>query len=496
VTLASQLPALQVIVPLLTAPVAAFLRPRHLAWAAATLASLMAFGIAVQLAITTGDGSVQRYDMGGWPAPYGIELAIDSLGALILLIITGASTLALIAGRGAIDAEMEEHRQPLFYAAWLMVVAGLSGIAITGDAFNVFVFMEISSLATYILIAGGTDRRSLTAVFKYLVMGTIGATFYLIGVGLIYMMTGTLNFADMEARIGDVGHIAPVHLAAAFIIVGLALKAAMFPLHVWLPNAYAYAPNAVTAFIAACSTKVAILVLLRFDFFVFMGNIADHATQFALFVGPLAVLGILFGSGVAIFESNLKRMLGYSSVAQLGYILLGASFVDRAGLMAGILHMFNHALAKGALFLGIVALGYRLTRFDRSDLQGIARRMPWTMTAFTIAAFSLIGVPGTAGFISKWYLVTAAFAQGTLGIALVAVIIASSLMAVIYLWRVLEPAWFGTPSHDTAQAREAPLGVLAIVWIGAALNVWFGLFPAFPVGMAEVAANELMSHLP
>ncbi|MBX3705795.1 MAG: monovalent cation/H+ antiporter subunit D family protein [Pseudomonadales bacterium] len=501
-SLEAHIPALPVIVPLLAAPIAAYLRPRHLAWAAATLASIASFAIAVLLALATRDGSIHRYAMGGWPAPFGIELAIDSLGALVLLIITGASTLAIIAGRETIERDIEPHRQPLFYAAWLMVVAGLAGIAITGDAFNVFVFMEISSLATYVVIAAGSDRQALTAVFKYLIMGTIGATFYLIGVGFVYMMTGTLNFADMQARLADIPYVAPVHLAAAFIIVGLALKAAVFPLHAWLPNAYAHAPHAVTAFIAACSTKVTILVLLRFDFVVFMGNIAEHATQFALFVMPLALLGILFGSGVAIFETNVKRLLGYSSIAQLGYILLGASFVDRAGLLASVLHIFNHALAKGALFLAIVALGHHLTRFEIRDLHGIGRRMPWTLGAFSIAALSLVGVPGTAGFISKWYLIVAAFGQGSLGLVLVGVIVASSLMAVVYLWRILEPAWFAAAdpvaagAADDKRVGEAPVGVLAVVLLAAALNVWFGLVPAFPLELAGHAADELLRHVP
>jgi multicomponent Na+:H+ antiporter subunit D len=495
VTFDAHLPALAVILPLLGAPVAAFLRPRHTAWAATTLTSAMTFAVAVALALTVADGSILRYQVGGWAPPFGIELVIDSLGGLVLLIVTGASTLALLAGRETIARDIEAHRQPLFYAAWLMVVAGLCGIAITGDAFNVFVFMEISSLATYVLIAGGTDRRALTAVFKYLIMGTIGATFYLIGVGFIYMMTGTLNFADMEARLGDVSHVAPVHLAAAFIIVGLGLKAAMFPLHAWLPNAYAYAPNAVTAFIAACSAKVTLLVLLRFDFFIFMGNMTEHALEFTAFIMPLAVLGILFASGVAMFENNVKRLFGYSSVAQLGYILLGASLLERTGLTAAMLHMFNHALAKGALFLAIVAIGHHLARYEIRDMAGIAQRMPWTLGAMTLAGLSLIGVPGTAGFISKWYLVTAAFHQETFGIALVVVIIVSSLMAVVYLWRVLEPAWFGTPAAPAETAREAPLGVLAVVWLATGLNVWFGFAPGLPLELAELAAAELVGHL-
>lgn len=494
-TLASHLPALQVVVPLLTAPIVAALRPRDLAWAAACIASTTAFAISAALtagalAVPAGEAMVS-YDMGGWPAPYGIELVIDSLSAVVLLLITGSSTLALIAGRRSVARDMEAHRQPLFYAAWLTAVAGLCGITVTGDAFNVFVFMEISSLATYVLIAGGSDRRALTSVFKYLITGTVGATFYLIGVGLIYMMTGTLNFADMEARIADAPAREPVLVAAGFITVGLALKAAVFPLHVWLPNAYAYAPHAVTAFIAASSTKVALYVLLRFDFMVFQHNLAEHAVQFATYLLPLAVVGVVFGSCVALFETHLKRMLGYSSVAQIGYIVLAAAMLDRGGVTAAVLHMFNHALAKGALFLAVVCMSHRLLSFEMSNLGGVGRYMPWTMAAFVIASASLVGVPGTAGFISKWYLVSAAFAQGPWGIALAAVILASSLLALAYLWRVLEPAYFAA-TPDTADARgDAPLAPLLVLWTAALANVYFGLVPEVPVELATRAAAIL-----
>ncbi len=436
-------PALQVVVPMLMAPLVVLLRPRGLAWAACTMTSVLTFAIAVQLVQGILAGGPASYLMGSWPAPYGIELKIDAFSALLLLVVTGASVFALISGRESLDGQIDTGRQPYFYAAWLLVLAGLSGIVVTADAFNIFVFMEISSLASYVLMAGGPDRRALPSVFKYLIMGTIGATFYLIGVGLIYMMTGTLNLDDMEFRIQAVADQRPILAAAGFITVGLALKAAIFPLHVWLPNAYTYAPHMVTAFLAACATKVSLYMLLRFDFFVFQGNLEGHEFQFAVYLMPLAILGILVGSAVAMFEKNIKRLLAFSSIAQIGYIMLGASLVTVPGLTASILHIFNHALAKGALFLAValfatVAAGLRL-----DDLEGIARRMPWTFGAFVVAALSLIGIPGTAGFISKWYLISAAMELGTAGMPLVAVILVSSLMAVVYVWRIVEAACFG-----------------------------------------------------
>lgn len=498
-SLTSQLPALQVVVPLLTAPLVILLRGSSLAWVAATAASIMAFLIAAALTLAVFDGTSVDYEMGGWPAPYGIQLHLDSFNALLLLLTTGASTLSLLGARSSIGALMGRDREPLFYAAWLVVLAGLCGIAITGDAFNVFVFMEISSLATYVLVAAGPERRALTAAFKYLIMGTIGATFYLIGIGMVYMMTGTLNFADLEVRIAEVEEQRPILVAAGFITIGLALKVAIFPLHVWLPNAYANAPHLVSAFIAACSTKIALYVLLRFDFFVFQGNLAGHAFQFSSFLAPLAVLGILVGSAVAVVEPNLKRMLAYSSIAQLGYILLGASFNDTAGMTAAITHMFNHGLAKGAFFLGVAALATQTVRLDRDGLAGLGRKMPWTAAAVVIAGASLVGVPGTAGFISKWLLLLAALEQGPIGMTAVVVIVAGSIAAFVYVWRIIEPLCLGQPETDHALHLQSAQGVppllLLALWLAALANLYFGLVPDLPVTLAGQAADELLRHL-
>ena len=492
------LPALQVVVPMLVAPLVILLKPRGLAWAASTAASVLAFAIAIELTRMVLASGPISYAMGSWPAPYGIELRVDTLSALLLLVVTGASAITLASGRQSLDESIEAERQPLFFAAWLLALAGLAGIVIAGDAFNVFVFMEISSLASYVLIAGGPNRRALPAVFKYLIMGTIGATFYLIGIGLIYMMTGTLNLADMEFRIHEVADQRPILAAAGFITVGLALKAAIFPLHAWLPNAYTYAPHAVTAFLAACSTKVALYVLLRFDFFVFQGNLAGHAFQFAVYLMPLAVLGILVGSSVAMFEKNLKRLLAFSSVAQIGYMMLGASLVTVAGLSAGIIHIFNHALAKGALFLAVAAIAMVAPSLRIDDLRGIGRQMPWTSAALVVAGLSLIGVPGTAGFVSKWSLISASMELGAVGLPLVAVILISSLMAVVYIWRIVEAAYCGAAAGDAPPAPRRPVSpvLVTIVWVAALANIYFGLAPELPLTLARDAAGELLRHLP
>jgi multicomponent Na+:H+ antiporter subunit D len=490
--LLTQLPALQVVVPMLTAPILVLLRDARLAWLAAVVTSLMTLAISIALASSVLAGSTISYDMGAWAAPYGIELRVDALSAVLLLVVSGASTLALLAGRLSLAQQVGNERLPLFLAAWLLALAGLVGILVSGDAFNIFVFMEISSLATYILVAGGPERRALPAVFKYLITGTVGATFYLIGVGLVYMMTGTLNIADMELRLAELSDTNLIYVAAGFITIGLALKAAIFPLHAWMPNAYTYAPHIVTAFIAACSTKVSLYVLLRLDFFVFQPNLTGHESQFVLFLMPLAVLGILFGSIAAIFEQNLKRILAFSSVAQIGYILLGASLVSVAGFNAAVLHFFNHALAKSALFLAVACLALRFASLRLDQLGGAGRQMPWTLTAFAIAGLSLIGVPGTAGFVSKWALIIAVMQQGALGVALVALIVVSSLLAVIYVGRIVEQLWFGEPVEGAPAVKEAPLWPLAVTWFAVGLNIWFGLDAEIPGQLAAMAAEDFL----
>ena len=489
----AHLPALQVIVPMLMAPFVVLLRARSLPWAAATATSLLAFAIAIQLTLIVMGGNPVTYQMGSWAAPYGIELQVDALSALVLLIVTGASSVALIGGRDSLAAIISAEREPYFFAAWLLALAGMAGIVVSADAFNIFVFMEISSLASYVLIAGGPDRRALPATFKYLIMGTIGATFYLIGIGLIYMMTGTLNLGDMELRIHEVADQKPILAAAGFITVGLALKAAIFPLHVWLPNAYTYAPHMVTAFLAACATKVSLYVLLRFDFFVFQQNLAGHEFQFAAYLMPLAILGILVGSSVAMFERNIKRMLAFSSVAQIGYMMLGASLVTATGLTAATLHMFNHALAKGGLFLAVAAIAVIAAGYRLNDIAGLARRMPWTFAALVVAGLSLIGVPGTAGFISKWYLINAALELETGGVALVALILVSSLMAVVYVWRIVEAAYFGEPTEQ--RATSAPPALVIILWAVAIANIGFGVAPELPLSLSATAADILLGHV-
>ena len=350
------LPVLQVVVPLIAAPFCALLPWGRAAWVVTLGACWFALYAAIALLGQVHDGTIISYEIGGWAAPWGIEYRVDAVNAFVLLIVSAIGALVVPFARRSIEKELPAGQIPYFYSAFLLCVAGLLGITVTGDAFNVFVFLEISSLSSYAMIAMGKDRRALTASYQYLVMGTVGATFILIGIGLLYSMTGTLNMADLAERLPLVEQTRTVRVGFGFLTIGISLKLALFPLHLWLPNAYAYAPSVVTVFLAATATKVAVYMLLRFFFTVFGGAFSFELMQLDQVLLPLALIGIFTASVVAIFQSDVKRLLAYSSVAQIGYMILGISMASLTGVTAGLLHLFNHALMKGALFMAIWAV--------------------------------------------------------------------------------------------------------------------------------------------
>jgi len=486
----SHAPVLQITLPLLAAPLCfLFNRQLRVCWLIACAASFLSLGIAIHLYLQAQSGVIS-YELGGWAAPWGIEFVIDQLNAFILIIVSGFASIVLPYSWHSIQKEINLDQRGLYFTSMLLCLTGLLGMAITGDAFNLFVFLEISSLSTYALIAMGRDRRALASSFQYLIMGTIGATFILIGVGLLYALTGTLNMQDLSQRLEPLHDTRAIKVAYSFLMVGIGLKLAMFPLHLWLPNAYAFAPSVVTIFLAATATKVAVYALLRFLFSVFGFEFSFTLLQSEWIFIALGLLAMIVASIVAIFQHNVKRMLAYSSVAQIGYMLLGIGLLNVNGLTATLLHLFNHALIKGALFMALGAICYRIGNTEISNLGGIAKQMPWTIAAFFAGGLSLIGVPFTAGFVSKWYLILAALDKGW-WLIIVAIII-SSLLAVTYIFRVIETVYFKPRPENAPTVAEAPLGLLIPTWILVLLNVYFGTAAGLTSQYAGQTARMLL----
>ena len=478
----------------MAAPICLLLNRAKLVWLFSLLASGLAFVISILLLQQVMISGVISYELGGWQAPWGIEYRIDKLNAFLLLIISGMSTVVLVAAQTSIEKEIPKDKHIYFYVLYLLSLTGMLGIVATGDAFNVFVFLEISSLSAYALIAMGQKRQALWASYQYLIMGTIGATFILIAIGLMYQMTGTLNMQDLSQRLPEVAQTRTVFVSFAFLIVGVCLKLAMFPLHLWLPNAYAYAPSIVTAFFAATATKVAVYLLIRFTFSVFGFSFSFTTIPLQTLFMALGLIGIFIASTTAIYQNNVKHIFAYSSIAQIGYMIVGFSLSTAAGLSATLLHMFNHALMKGAIFLALAAVIYRVGNVELNNLRGLGRQMPLTMAAIVLGGLSLIGVPLTVGFVSKWYLLTALVEQGWWPVAVL--ILLGSMLAVVYVWRVVEIAYFKAPLDENIKFKEAPMSFLIPIWTLVIANIYFGIDTRLSVQVAQGAAQSLFGVSP
>ena len=480
-------PALAVVVPLCLSAFVAFLPWATPAWLLALAGTAVAFLSALVLHTLTLHGAEFSYALGNWPPPWGIEFIIDSPSTITLLVLTGLALIATIFARVALAREIATRDSGKAYAAWLLCCGGLNGLALTGDAFNLFVFLEISALSAVILVAlgAGTDRRALIGAYNYLVIGAVGATFYVIGVGFIYAVTGSLNLIDITNRLVLVDQNTVVMVGFGFMMAGLMVKSAIFPVHMWLPAAYAYAPSAVSVLLAAIATKVSLYVMARLLFGVFDGmpEMTGFTLQWVLM--PLALAGIFIGTLFAIYENDVKKLLAFSSVAQIGYIALGFAIATGAGVAAGFIHIINHAMIKGGMFLAVggfaVVLGRRI---GVENLAGLGRRMPITTTAFVICGLSLMGLPLTAGFISKFYLV-GALIEANLYAVLVLVLVSSAL-SVVYLWKMFEILW--NRGGDDSRLREHPM-LYVPLWIIALANIWFGVAPAPVIAGAVRAAT-------
>jgi multicomponent Na+:H+ antiporter subunit D len=439
-----------------------------------------------------------RYWLGGWRPPWGIEYVVDAMNAYLLIIVISIVILGLIYSRGNVRHEIEERKHVTFYTLVQLMAAGMYGITVTGDLFNMFIWLEIASLTAYALIAvaGG---RALRPAYNYVIMGSIGAVLNIFGVGWIYSVTGTLNFADMRLLLPLVYDSRAVQMGFAMIVVGVMIKAYIFPLHLWQPDVYTYAPSTISSMMASVHVKVMFYMLLRMFYSVFTLDFIRHYIGLDLLICWVAAIAILAGSIWAIKQRNLKRMLAYSSVSQMGYILLGLGLSPLSpwGLVGVAAHILNHAIGKGCLFMCAGAISQQEGLRDIRDFEGLGKKMPHVCAAFTIAALSMIGIPLTAGFASKLFLIVASLDAAQY--PFVAVLLLSGLLNLVYFWRVIDQMYFvkhkGT--ENAAEVRETgkslPLSMVAPILILASLCIIMGIIWLTNIPMPLI--NHILSNL-
>ncbi|MDZ5810142.1 proton-conducting transporter membrane subunit [Halorubrum sp. AD140] len=452
---------LAIAVPIVAAtlPIALGLRYDDVGWPIAAVATTAVVGIAAAIVAEVAVGGRFTHALGTYQPPIGIELVADRLSAAVLALIAVVSLATLAFSRVA------GPRGNPFYAAYLLLVAGLCGMALTGDLFNMFVFLEIVGITTYALIAADRSGASAYASLKYLVVGTVGASLYLVGVGYAFLATGTLNMVDMREQIlAQASYTDPLIQASyALIVAGLALKIALFPVHAWQPDAYQRAPDAVTAVVAALVSTTSAYALIRVSYTVF--TVDFLAANDAIATGLLVVSGtsILAGSVLAAMQSDLKRMFAYSSVAQFGMIGAAVALANETALLGGIVHLIGHGLLKFGLFLGVgtLALGYGIRRIE--DAASAAREAPFTAGAIALLGLGLVGIPPSVGFLGKWYIGVGAVEStmaggGAAGIAVAAVIFVSTLFTLSYVARLIERFYFAGVGIPGGHGGDAAAG--------------------------------------
>jgi multicomponent Na+:H+ antiporter subunit D len=441
-------------------------------------AAFLAVGCSILTLIKTLEEGVLRYSVGGWAPPIGIELVADPLSAFFLLVVNLVA--AVVLSQSVLNTKLASDTHTMsFQACQMLMLAGFSGIIGTGDLFNLFVFLELSALASYAVLGNGSGRAA-HSTFRYLIIGTIGASFYLFGLGFLYAETGSLNMGDVSRILALNGMGMPAQIAFSFIVIGIWLKMALLPLHQWLPDVYTDAPAMSTALVAPIGTKVAVYVLLRMLYGVFPGESALGILYEVLcWAGAVA---IIWGSVMAIPQNNFKRMLAYSSVAQIGYIVLGIGMATPFGFIGAVLHVFNHALMKACLFLFSARVESSGSGTDLDQFSSRVRlKFPVATACFTVAAISMIGLPPTAGFFSKWYLLLGSYSNGDW--IFIAVILVSSLLNAVYFFRLIEKLYLKTPESESAEdshgAQIRPsrknLGMLIFaisILISGLFNVW------------------------
>jgi len=430
------------------------------------------------------------YKVGAWEpvkgVPIGIYMVIDGLAVLMLLIV---NVVGFAVSLYSIHYMQKYTDKPRFYTLFLLMMAGMNGVVISGDLFNVFVFLEISAIASYALVAFGTEADELEAAFKYQVMGSVASGFILIGISVLYSLTGTLNMADMGKVILQQGRSDGVLFAGALFLMGFGLKAAVMPFHAWLPDAHPSAPAPISAMLSGVLIKaIGIYALCRIMFNVIGLNLTTSYILMAL--GALSMIAGVF---LAIGQWDMKRLFAYHSISQMGYVVMALGIGTPLGLLGGLFHLMNHATFKSLLFLNSGAVDYATDNRDLQKMGGLNQRMPVTGGTSLVASMSIAGIPPFNGFWSKLIIILAAVQAEYYALAALAVL--GSIMTLASFLKVQKYAFFGKLRPVWEKAREAPVSMCISMVMLAILCTGMGflLLPRVKEVLLDQAAEALLN---
>ncbi len=499
--LTDQFPILIIEVPLIAAalmPIIGYWR-RKWCMPFATLALSITSMIGYYLMLAVNKSGPISYHVGAWKPPFGIEIYFDHIAAFAFIIAL-FGLLIVIFSKNYAEHDLEEEKIPIFYTLVMLILTGMIGFTVTGDLFNLFVFMEVLSLSGYALIAISGQRLTAMASFKYLLVGAISSLSVLFGIAFLYSITGTLNMHDMAKmlEVARAPHVASV--ALTLFVLGFSVKAALFPLHIWLPDAHALAPSPVSAILSGLTVKMGIIGMIRIFFVIYGVHSAINVMPIMEILAWMAAAAIVFGAFFAFFQNDIKMMLAYSTISNIGYIILGLSVTpfdkskEAYALVGSLVHVFNHAMIKVLLFLCAGAIIYRTGSRKLSDLQGIGKKMPITLAAMSIGVISIVGIPPTCGFTCKWFIALGAMEGGKSLFA--ALLLFGALFIFAYYIKILNTAYFREPTEAIANVKEAPLSMLIPIVILAAgcLVLGAGTLGFVPLNFIKPAALALLGR--
>ena len=411
----------------------------------APLILLILSGIAVYFVNTYG---ILVYKVGGWVPPIGIAMVLDGLTAFMLVTV---NIVAFLVAMYSVNYMERFTSKWQFYTLFLLMLTGMNGLIISGDMFNLFVFLEISAVASYALVAFSTEKHELEAAFKYGVMGTIGSLLILLGIVFLYSYTSTLNMADMANVLAEKGPGNIVLMVTVLFLMGFGLKSALVPFHAWLPDAHPSAPAPISAMLSGVLIKsLGIYALCRIFYNVI--GITPEVSSILMFFGALSMVVGVF---LAIGQWDLKRLLAYHSISQIGYVVLAIGIGTPLAILGGLFHLFNHSMFKSLLFLNSGAVEYATGTRDLKEMGGLMKRMPVTGTTTLIASMSIAGIPPFNGFWSKLIIIIAAVQAGKFGYAFWAVL--ASVLTLASFMKVMKYGFFGKLRDNLATVKEVPL---------------------------------------
>jgi len=422
--------------------------------------------------------------IGGWAPPLCINLVVGPLGLLLAILISLIGLLVAIYGVNYIQEEPREK----YHMLLLCLLAGGTGMVLTGDIFNLFVFFEILSLSSYALTAYNKDRGGTEAAIKYLIQGSIGSAFILIAIAFLYGLFGTLNMADIASMVGGADP-AFLFISLALLIAGFGIEAAIFPLNAWLPDAHSSAPSSVSAILSGISIETGAYAVARVTYTVF------NADGIMTLIAVVGVITLLIGEMSAFRQKeDVKRLLAYSSIGQMGLILFAFGISTQSGVFAALFQLVSHTLAKSLLFLAVGYMIYRVGSKKLSAFAGLGRKMPITGVMIAVAVLSLVGVPPFAGFMSKFSIVRVGLQQHSATYTgLVVLILVATVIEVGYFLRLLQILFF-TETETEGKRMELPLSALIPITILAALIVAIGVYPHIITHLLQEAANGLVER--